>query len=49
LLLELLLDLPAQLLRGPLVRLLPVFETADADKCGNRENRPDNEREYHES
>jgi hypothetical protein len=49
LLLELLLDLPVQLLRGLLVGLLPVLETADAHKCGNRENRPENEREYHES
>ena len=48
-LLELLFDLPVQLLRGFLVRLLPVFETADAHKCGNRENRPENERKYHES
>jgi len=43
---KLLFGLTVPLLRGSLVRLLAVFETADADKRGNRENRPDNEREY---
>jgi hypothetical protein len=44
--LNLLFGLTVQLLRGSLIRLLAVFETADADKRGNREDRPDNEREY---
>ena len=47
--LKLLLGLPVRLLRSSLIRLPAVFEAADAHKCGNRENRPENEREYYES